>query len=76
MNDDPIIQQIRTIRHHISERYHHNPEELIQHYIEREQRHPERFLPITNDVLTDDDTKDVYPTVRPSQSVRATSVSS
>lgn len=52
MKDDPIISRIRSIRHQISEHYHHNPYELIMHYIELEQQHPERFANILEEERT------------------------
>lgn len=44
MPDDPTITRIRTTRHQISERYHHNVAELIAHYGEMEQRYRHRVL--------------------------------
>ncbi len=44
MSDDPTITRIRTTRHQISERYHHNVAELIAHYRELEQRYHRRVL--------------------------------
>ncbi len=47
MNDDPTITRIRAVRHHISEQYQHDVQQLIDHYIEREQQHPSRFIELT-----------------------------
>ena len=66
MNDDPIIQQIRAVRHQISERCHHNPDDMITHYIELERRHPERFVDLTNqDALSDSDKRESYRLITP-----------
>ncbi len=47
MNDDPTIARIRAVRHQISEQYQHDVQRLIDHYIEREQQHPSRFIELT-----------------------------
>jgi hypothetical protein len=36
MTFDPAIDEIRLIRHQISEESHHDPKRLIEHYIEME----------------------------------------
>jgi len=38
MEPDPIIDEIRAVRHRISEEYDHDPAKLIEHYrkLERE----------------------------------------
>ena len=44
MPDDPTITRIRTIRHQISERYHHDAAQLIAHYGELEHRYQHRVI--------------------------------
>jgi hypothetical protein len=44
MPDDPTITRIRTARHKISERYHHDVGQLIAHYGELEQRYQHRVI--------------------------------
>jgi hypothetical protein len=44
MKDDPVIDRIRQVRRRISEKYDHDPNKLVMHYIELEKRHPERFV--------------------------------
>jgi ssDNA-specific exonuclease RecJ len=44
MKEDPTIVRIRAARHQISEQYHHDPQQVIIHYIELEQQHQERFI--------------------------------
>ncbi len=36
MRPDPIIDEIREVRHHISEECGHDPVVLVQHYMELE----------------------------------------
>jgi hypothetical protein len=35
--DDPILQQIREIRHQISQDNQHDPEKIIKYYLELQQ---------------------------------------
>ncbi len=41
--NDPVIDEIREIRHRISERFDHDPERLVEHYIELQKRHQDRL---------------------------------
>lgn len=50
MTEDPTIARIRAVRHQISEQYQHDVQRLIDHYIEREQQHPSRFIELTADI--------------------------
>jgi hypothetical protein len=52
MTADPTIARIRAVRHQISERYHHDAQQIITHYIEREQQHEGRFLDLTAGTIT------------------------
>jgi hypothetical protein len=41
---DPVIDEIREVRHRISERYDHDPARLIAHYMELQERYRDRLL--------------------------------
>ncbi|MGO9601339.1 MAG: hypothetical protein ACLP7Q_25445 [Isosphaeraceae bacterium] len=44
IHPEPVIDEVRAIRHRISERHGHDPRRLVDHYLERQQRDalPER----------------------------------
>jgi hypothetical protein len=44
MKPDPPIDEIRAVRHRISEEFGHDTRALLDHYRELEKRHPGRFL--------------------------------
>ena len=44
IKDNPLIERIRKVRHQISEKCHHDPRKLVEHYIELEKRHEGRFI--------------------------------
>ncbi len=44
IENNPLIERIRNVRHQISEEYNHDPKQLVEHYIELEKRHKERFI--------------------------------
>lgn len=46
IKDNPLIERIRKVRHQISKEYNHDPKRLVEHYIELEKRHKERFFDI------------------------------
>ncbi|HEY9705026.1 MAG TPA: hypothetical protein V6C58_21485 [Allocoleopsis sp.] len=37
--DDPVIQEIRDIRHQISAKNEHNPQKIIEYYLELQQEY-------------------------------------
>jgi hypothetical protein len=41
---DDVIDEIRAIRHRISEQFGHDPERLVAHYMEIQERHRDRLL--------------------------------
>jgi hypothetical protein len=41
---EDLIAEIRAVRHRISERFGHDPEKLIAHYMELQKAHPERLV--------------------------------
>lgn len=53
--EDPVIDEVREVRHRISERLGHDPKRLVQHYIElqREHRGPVIDAPERPKALTD-----------------------
>jgi hypothetical protein len=44
IKDNPLIERIRAVRHQISEEYHHDPKQLVEHYVELEKKHEGRFI--------------------------------
>ncbi len=44
MKEDPIIDEVRKVRHRISERFAHDPHKLVEHYIKLQERHKDRIL--------------------------------
>jgi hypothetical protein len=41
---DEVIEEIRAVRHRISERFGHDPERLVAHYMEIQEQHRDRLL--------------------------------
>ncbi|MEX0704010.1 MAG: hypothetical protein WD069_18055 [Planctomycetales bacterium] len=41
---DPVIDEIRAIRHEISARFGHDPKKLVEYYIELQRRHADRLV--------------------------------
>ena len=41
---DPVIDEVREVRHRISERHGHDPERLIEYYLEFQERYRDRLL--------------------------------
>ncbi len=50
MRPDPPIDEIRAVRHRISEEFGHDTQALLDHYRELEKLHPERFLRHSSDL--------------------------
>jgi hypothetical protein len=44
MKPDPAIDEVRAVRHRISEELGHDTQALLDHYRELEKLHPERVL--------------------------------
>ncbi len=44
MKDDPIITEIRHIRHELSEKFGHNPRQLVKFFQEQEKLHADRLV--------------------------------
>ena len=41
---DPVIDEIREVRHQISARFDHDPERLVAYYIELQRRYQDRLI--------------------------------
>jgi hypothetical protein len=44
VNPDPAIEQIREVRHRISEEHGHDPQKLVDYYIELQKQYQSRCL--------------------------------
>lgn len=42
--EDPIIDEIRRVRHEISEKNDHDAKKLVDHYIQAQKKHAERLI--------------------------------
>jgi hypothetical protein len=40
---DPVIDEVREIRHRISERFGHDPERMVAYYMELQKQYRDRF---------------------------------
>lgn len=41
---DPVIEEIREVRHRISERFNHDPKRLLEYYMRLQEEHRDRFI--------------------------------
>jgi len=41
---DPVIEEIREVRHRISERFHHDPAQLVDYYMKLQEPFRERLI--------------------------------
>lgn len=41
---DPVIDEIREVRHRISERFNHDPEKLLEYYMGLQEDYKDRLL--------------------------------
>jgi len=44
MKNDPLVDEIRSVRHRISERFGHDTRTLLDHYREMEKQYADRML--------------------------------
>ncbi|HEY0512917.1 MAG TPA: hypothetical protein VGH73_13490 [Thermoanaerobaculia bacterium] len=44
--NDPVIDEIREIRHRISERFEHDPAKLVAYYMELQKQYQDRLLKV------------------------------
>lgn len=42
---DPVVDEVRQIRHEISERFGHEPARLVEYYMKLQERYRDRLLP-------------------------------
>jgi hypothetical protein len=47
--DDPTIDRIRETRHRISETHGHDPQKIVEYYIELQKKYQRRFLEDTEE---------------------------
>jgi hypothetical protein len=50
IKDDPVIDEIREIRHRISERFGHGPEKPVAYYMEPQKQYEDRLIKTESDV--------------------------
>ena len=48
---DPVIDEIREVRHRISARFHHDPELLVAYYMKLQDQYRERLV-VTHEAST------------------------
>lgn len=41
---DPVIDEVREIRHRISARVHHDPTKLVEYYMELQEQYGDRLI--------------------------------
>ena len=41
---DPVIEEIREVRHRISAQFNHDPERLLEYYMRLQEAHKDRLL--------------------------------
>lgn len=41
---DPVIDEIREVRHNISARFNHDPSKLVSYYMELQKKYQDRLL--------------------------------
>ncbi|MCP3960378.1 MAG: hypothetical protein GY719_21245 [bacterium] len=46
---DPVIDEIREVRHRISERCNHEPKRLVAYYMELQEQYRDRFVETSKD---------------------------
>lgn len=46
---DPVIEEIREIRHQISARFGHDPERLFEHYMRLQEEYRDRLASVPRD---------------------------
>jgi hypothetical protein len=49
INSDPVIDEIREIRHRISAQFDHNPAKLVAHYMEIQKKRKDRLVETQKD---------------------------
>jgi hypothetical protein len=54
--NDPVIDEIREVRHRISERCNHDPKELVAYYMKLQEQHRDRLIDFTKPIMESDPT--------------------
>ncbi len=44
MHEDPAVARVREVRQRISRQFDNDPKKLVEHYIQLQERHKDRFL--------------------------------
>lgn len=47
--DDPTIERIRETRHRISEEHSHDPQKIVEYYLELQKKYKQRLLEETEE---------------------------
>jgi len=45
---DPVIDEIREVRHRISARFNHNPERLVDYYMRLQEQYRDRLISVSS----------------------------
>ena len=51
---DPVIAEVREVRHRISARFDHGPTKLVVFYIDRQRQYQDQLIKVTEDVERSD----------------------
>jgi len=46
---DPVIDEVREVRHRISARFNHDPEKLVAYYMELQRQYQDRLITVEKD---------------------------
>jgi len=49
ISSDPVIDEIREVRHRISAQFDHNPSKLVAHYMEMQKQYKDRLVKTETD---------------------------
>lgn len=44
IESDPVIDEVREVRHRISERFGHDPSKLVSYYMEMQKQYEDRLI--------------------------------
>ena len=47
--NDPVIDEVREVRHRISARFDHDPERLVAYYMELQKQYQDRLIQVEED---------------------------
>jgi hypothetical protein len=57
---DPVIDEVRDVRHRISERFNHDPNRLVAYYIELQKQYQDRLISTPRRPKSEDQSADIY----------------